>query len=156
MREIFFILCCKNRKKANYSITIKTILLPFTLTSFSSTLSLIDDKIITGGSLLKESLLFTLKLLTGAYEALLFKSGFQKPNTVQVLIHSKMSLAIPECKLTGFLRFLRAHVKLSSNSEFILTKIKPTQSGQFLSVNLLVFYASSGLTSNYPATVNSC
>ena len=35
-------------------------------------------------SLLKESLLFALKLLTGAIEALLFKSGFQKPNTVQV------------------------------------------------------------------------
>ena len=48
-----------------------------------------DDKIITGGkslllSLLKESLFFSLKLLVSAIKALLFKSGLQKPNSVQV------------------------------------------------------------------------
>ena len=46
--------------------------------------------------------------------------GFK--NQTQSKLHSKM----PECKLTGFLRFLRVHVKLASNSKF---KIKPAQSG---------------------------
>ena len=36
----------------------------------------------------EESLLFTLKLLIGAIKALLFKSGLQKPNTVQVKVCS--------------------------------------------------------------------
>ena len=39
-----------------------------------------------------------------------------------------MSLATPEYKLTGYLYFLRVHVKLASNGEFILTKIKPIHS----------------------------
>ena len=40
-----------------------------------------------------------------------------------------MSLVTPECKLAGFLASSRFLVKLASNSEFMLNKIKQTQSG---------------------------
>ena len=42
-------------------------------------------------------------------------------------LHSKMSLATPECKLTGFLASSAYLAKLTSNSEFILSKMKQTR-----------------------------
>ena len=47
----------------------------------------------------------------------------------QFKLHSKMSLVTLECKLAGFLASSRFLVNLASNSEFILNKIKQTQSG---------------------------
>ena len=52
--------------------------------------------------------------------------GFR--NQTQLMLHSKMSLAAPKCKLTGFLTSSGLLVKLASNSESMLNKIKPTQS----------------------------
>ena len=53
--------------------------------------------------------------------------GFRN-QTVQLMLHSKMSLAAPKCKLTGFLTSSGLLVKLASNNESMLNKIKPTQS----------------------------
>ena len=53
--------------------------------------------------------------------------GFK--NQTQFKLHSKMSLVTPKCKLTGFLASSGLLVKLTSNSELMLNKIKPTQSG---------------------------
>ena len=73
-------------------------------------------------ALLKESLLFSFKLLVGAIMALLFKSGLQ--NQTQFKLHSKMSLATPECKRTGVLASLAFLARSATNSEFILSKMK--------------------------------
>ena len=78
-------------------------------------------------SLLKESLLFTLKLLVGAVKLCYSNHGWKKQT--QFKSHSKMSLATTECTLTGFLASIWFLVKLASNNNsiFILNKIKPTQ-----------------------------
>ena len=55
-------------------------------------------------------------------------------NQTKFKLHIKMSLATPECKLAGFLASSRFLFKLASNSEFILNKIKSTQSGLTLKI----------------------